>query len=105
MYGASGIPSISSRSNRTVMTINGLPFPDPVTEIPLVLQVGQTKNASHTIKTTQLQRLDDYRITLTDKLSKITVNLKNNPDFTFTAPEGLITDRFVLKVEKNSTGM
>lgn len=105
MSWSSEIPCISSLRGTTNMTINGLPFPETVNDISLNLIVGQTANGNHTIKTKQLQGLDDYRISLTDKKDNITINLKTHPNFTFSAPESMISGRFVLKVEKISTGI
>lgn len=105
MNGVSQVPSISSLSDNTDMTINGLPFPDQKTEIPLSITVGKTSNGNHTIKATQLQGLDNYLVVLTDKRDNVSINLKTNPNFTFAAPEGTITNRFVLKVGIISTGI
>lgn len=104
MSGSSGIPSISTLMNmKTDMTINGLPFPDTYTEIPLNLRVGQTISGIHSIKAISLQGLDNYLVYLIDKKDNVTVNLKTNPNFSFAAPEGLIADRFVIRVGSIST--
>lgn len=105
MSGTSGIPSISTLTNmKTDMTINGLPFPDTSTEIPLNVRVGQTFNGIHSIKAISLQGLDNYLVFLIDKKDNIIVNLKTNPNFTFAAPEGLVANRFVIRVGSISTG-
>lgn len=96
-------PSISSLIGTTEMAINGLPFPDQFTEIPLSLGVGQTINGNHTIKTLQLQGLDNYIVTLEDKKNNISLDLKTHPNFTFSDPEGVMTNRFVLKISSNAT--
>jgi hypothetical protein len=84
-------------------SINGIPFPDTVTEIP----VGMNAIESGTFKltATQLQGLENYDVFLVDKTSGTTTNLKTNPSINFTASEGIVTDRFVIKIINISTGV
>jgi hypothetical protein len=103
MSGLSLTPSISLSGNDIDFVINSLPFPDNYVEIPVNVRVGKTANGNHIIKTAQLQGMDNYLVTFTDKQDNISINLKTNPNFTFAAPEGLITNRFVLRIGNIST--
>jgi hypothetical protein len=94
---------IYTNSGNTKYAINGQPFPDTLVEIPVV--VNFTKDTIYTISATQLEGLDNYDVTLTDKTTGFPANLKTTPNLTFSAATGTITDRFVLKVSKITTGI
>lgn len=76
--------------------INGQPFPEETVEIPVVINVRTT--GSHTLSATQVQGLDDYRVRLKDLSQNTITDLKQHPDYQFSADKGVITDRFVLQV-------
>jgi hypothetical protein len=82
--------------------INGQPFPDPLIEIPVAVNIAAAGN--HTITSTQLQGLDNYDVYLVDNSTGFTVNLKTTQALSFSAVPGLITDRFILKVGNIITG-
>jgi hypothetical protein len=103
MFLSSDVLSIYSSSGGTNFAINGLPFPDTLVEIPIVVNLTATGN--HTISATQLQGLDNYDVNLTDNTTGFTANLKTTPVLTFSAAAGTIADRFVLKVGKIMTGI
>ena len=96
-------PSIYSSLGNTKYAINGQPFPDTFVEIPVV--VNLTTSGNHTISKTQLQGLDNYNVTLIDKTTGFSANLKTTPNVAFTASAGTITDRFILKVSNSTTGI
>jgi autotransporter-associated beta strand protein len=96
MFPSSDVTSIYSSLGGIDYTINGLPFPETIVEIPVA--VNLLTNGNHTISTMQLQELDSYNVTLTDKLTNSSINLKTVKDYTFAASAGLVTDRFVLTV-------
>jgi hypothetical protein len=52
-----------------------------------------------------LQGLDNYPVTLTDKTTGFTADLKTTPTLSFSASTGTIADRFVLKIGKVLTGI
>ena len=81
--------------------INGQPFPESILEIPVVVNV--TTARTHKIASTQLQGLEGYQLYLTDKSTGFTANLKTTPVLTFSAEPGLISNRFILKIDM-STG-
>lgn len=77
--------------------INGQPFPESILEIPVVINV--ISDQSHKIASTQLQGLEGYELYLTDKSTGFTANLKTTPVLTFSSEPGLISDRFILKID------
>lgn len=91
-----------SSLNGTNYAINGLPFPATFVEIPIVVNLLTTGNNS--ISTTELQGLDNYSVTLTDKTTRFIANLKTTPVLSFSATAGLIADRFILKIGTITTG-
>ena len=94
---------IYSALNGTNYSINGQPFPENSIEIPII--VNLTTDGNHSISTTQLQGLDNYPVTLTDKTTGFTADLKTTPTLSFSASTGTIADRFVLKIGKVLTGI
>jgi len=103
MFLSPDLLSIYSTSAGSNLAINGLPFPDPLVEIPIV--VNLTATGTHTISTTQLQGLDNYNVTLTDNTTGFIADLKATPVLTFSAAPGTIADRFILKVGTITTGV
>ena len=83
-------------------SINGLPFPATLVEIPVV--VTFITSGEHTIATPQLQGLTDYFVTLTDKVTGFTADLKTTPNVVFSANAGSYPDRFILKISNLTTG-
>lgn len=79
-------------------TINGLPFPETTLEIPVVANV--ISDGLHTINASQLQGLDNYRVTLVDQQENITTDMRVNPLYSFTASKGKIENRFVLIISE-----
>jgi hypothetical protein len=94
---------IYSSLGGTNYSINGLPFPDPSIEIPIVVNFLTTGN--HSINATQLQGLDNYNVTLTDKSTGFVADLKATTVITFSANAGTTADRFVLKIGAITTGI
>ena len=82
--------------------INGQPFPESLLEIPVIVNVISA--GTHKISATQLQGLDSYSVSLTDKTTGFTADLKTTPVVTFSASPALLSDRFILKISNLSTG-
>lgn len=97
------VTSIYSSLGGVNYSINGLPFPQTIVEIPI--SVNLVNSGNHSISTPQLQGLDNYNVTLTDKSSGFIANLKTTPNLTFSASAGSITDRFILKITNITTGV
>jgi len=53
----------------------------------------------------EVQNLDFYKVTLTDKLTRAVLDLKAVREYQFSGLAGLITDRFFLTVSSLSTGI
>lgn len=93
---------IYSSLNGTNYVINGQPYPETSIDIPIVINLK--KDGTHTISTTELQGLDNYNVYLIDNSTNFSANLKTTPVITFSSSAGLITNRFILKVENVLTG-
>jgi parallel beta-helix repeat protein len=87
-----GSPQIYTMSNNTKLAMNGLPYPDKKTEVPLKLRIGEAKN--YTMNILDLENLDDYNVTLVHGNKKI--DLKTNPAYTFYAVAGTIDDMSII---------
>jgi len=94
--------SIHTTFGGTDYAINGQPFPESLLEIPVVVNVIST--GTHKISAAQLQGLDSYSVSLTDKTTGFTADLKTTPVVTFSASPGLLNDRFTIKFSNISTG-
>lgn len=87
---------IYSLTDTIKYSINGQPFPDSVFYIPLV--VNLINDGNHTISTTQLQGLENYKVRLVDQQTNTSRELSTTPSYTFTAPKGITANRFMLKI-------
>jgi len=101
MFLSSTKTSIYSSMGGTNYSINGQPFPETSTDIPVT--VNMTTEGTHKITATQLQGLDNYNVTLTDKTTGFAADMKTTPSITFTSAAGTITDRFVLTIGSITT--
>jgi len=95
--------TIHTELDGTEYAINGLPYPETVIEIPVV--VNMTTTGTHKISVMQLQELDDYNVTLTDNSTGFIADLKTTPVLTFASGAGLLDDRFVLKISNIATAV
>ncbi|MFN2313707.1 MAG: hypothetical protein ABR531_04580, partial [Bacteroidales bacterium] len=77
-------------------SINSIPWPEKATVIPLTIinpEAGTFK-----IKRSQLQAIGNYNIILTDRLAGKRVDLLAYSEYSFSLPEGTISDRFTLTI-------
>ena len=95
--------SIYSYNGETKYAINGIPFPETYTEIPIAVNIIEGGDQI-TISAIQLQELDNYHVTLKDLVTGYDVDLKT-ADLIFTATSGTYSDRFVLTITKQTTGL
>lgn len=102
MFLSSTKTTIHTALGGTDYAINGQPFPESILEIPVVVNVIST--GTHKISATQLQGLDSYSVSVTDKTTGFTADLKTTPVVTFSASPGLLNDRFTIKFSNISTG-
>lgn len=96
-------PFLYSAIAGTNYAINGQPFPEEEGEFPIVVNVPT--DGSHKITAKQITGLDSYYITLTDKITGYSAELKKVPWLSFIASAGTISDRFVLKISTSPTGI
>jgi len=86
------LPQIYTISNDIKLAMNGLPYPESKTIVPLKIRIGESKN--YTINVLELKNLNDYNVTLTHGDKKI--DLKGNPAYTFNATAGTINDMSII---------
>lgn len=86
------LPQIYTTVSDTKLSVNGLPYPDKKTIVPLKIRVGENKN--YTIKVLDLENLGDYSVTLSHGDKK--VDLKTSPSYSFSATAGTINDMEVI---------
>lgn len=84
-------------------SINGQPFPESSLDIPLNINIA--KDTIHVISATRLIGLENYNITLKDLSNGFTADLRTNPSYSFSAPAGTLSGRFVLNVSLKTTGI
>jgi hypothetical protein len=86
------LPQIYTVSNNIKLGMNGLPFPEKITEVPLKLKIGEAKD--YTINILDLNNLDDYNVTLVHGDKK--TDLKTNPVYSFYATAGVIDNMSII---------
>lgn len=94
-----GLPSIYTSLDGKDFTINGIPFPETSVEIPITVKL--LTDGNHVITAMEIQELANYKLSLKDKSTGSTVDLKSFKDYSFSAPAGEIKDRFILTVTSN----
>lgn len=82
-------------------SINGLPFPLTTMEIPVEINVKIPGN--YKISSNELNKLENYSVTLKDLSLHKTIDLKMYESYEFTAPVGLTKGRFVITVTNTLT--
>jgi hypothetical protein len=90
----------STTTTNDKMAINGLPFPASLVEIPITINI--TTSGTHKLTAKQIQGLDGYSIKLIDNVTGSVIDLRENPDVTFTSDQGNISNRFKLRVNVKS---
>lgn len=95
--------SIYSYDGETKYAINGLPFPENSVDIPLVINSPQADTLK--IIATQIQGLEDYDLILKDMEQDFNINELKYNEYIFFADSGTVTDRFVLTITKQTTGL
>lgn len=84
-------PQVYSVLDNIKYGINGLPYPNKITMVPLNIRIGVAKD--YTINILNLENLTDSRVTLIHGTKRI--DLKANPSYTFSAAVGTISDMAV----------
>lgn len=92
-------------SGSTKLGINGLPMPETETIVPVIVSL-KTQSADYKIVANQIQGLENFKVTLTDKYNgNMVTDLRSNPEYSFTSNPGVYTDRFVLKFTNIATSV
>jgi len=80
-------------------SINSIPLTKPETEVPISLNTNNS--GSFKLTATELQGLENYNVYLIDKNSGTITNLASNPSVIFSASEGIVENRFSVKIVYN----
>lgn len=84
-------------------SINGLPFPATSVEIPVGINVKTA--GDYKLSCNEINKLDNYSVTLKDLTSNASVNLGQGGFLKFYSQVGLIENRFVIVVTKSATAI
>jgi hypothetical protein len=97
-----GKMSIWTRLNGADYSINGIPWPETSIEIPVAIH--SSAGGTFTISSREMIGLEGFSVTLSDKVTKNTVDLKAGGVISFSVGSGMIEDRFVLIISDLITG-
>ena len=92
--------ALNSSLSGTDYVINGIPFPEKTITIPLV--VNAPVAGTYVITAKEIAGLENYSVTLTDNDQGFSVNLGVTNSYTFVAPAGKYTGRFVITISSLS---
>jgi hypothetical protein len=98
-----GIAQIYTHLSPDNYSINTIPFPKVITEIPVSIVIPA--DGTYSIQRTIIQGLDNYNVTLTDNTTGFISDLKTTTNLSFSATAGTVTNRFVIKITNISTGV
>lgn len=96
-------PQIYTYLKNNEYVINGIPFPEESIDIPLAFWVPE--NGSYSINQIQLENVDNYDFYLKDLVENTVIKLNNVKKYAFSASEGTVKNRFIIKIENISTGV
>jgi len=98
-------PALYTLAGNNKFSINGQPFLQPETFIEIPLSVKVLSNGNHIITLKSKQSLEEYDIYLIDKTTGSETDLKKTPSLSFSAPAGLINNRFLIKISNITIGI
>lgn len=84
--------------NNKNYAINGLPFPDSSYSVPITVNIA-SNSVLKKITFPQIDGLNNYKLTLTDKKTGFVADLRYAKELTFYSDKGVFASRFVLKIE------
>ena len=93
--------SIWTKIGNVDYSINGLPFPETSFEIPVGINVKT--QGIYKLSSDEFNKLDNYSVTLKDKLTNFAIDLKKGEVMQFDAPSGISEDRFILSIANLTT--
>lgn len=95
LYGDADAPQLYTIAGGEKTSVSHIPVIDGLSELPIHLEVGAENN--YTLSATDIEGfLQGTGVILKDKLTGQTINLRENPSYTFTAKPGDNADRFSL---------
>jgi len=97
-----GPMSIWTNLNGTSYAINCIPYPETSIDIPVGIHAENT--GSFTLTSNELNGLENYNVTLKDKMTNTVIDLKKGTKLTFSTLAGEFEDRFVLTISNITTG-
>lgn len=97
-----GKMSIWTKLNGADYSINGIPWPETSVEIPVAIH--SSAGGAFTIRPQDLNGLESFSVTLLDKVTKNSADLKTGGALSFTTGSGMIENRFVLIISDLVTG-
>jgi len=97
-----GKMSIWTRLNGADYSINGIPWPETTVEIPVAMH--SSAGGTYTIRQQDIYGLEGFSVTLSDKVTKNSVDLQTGGALSFTSGSGMIENRFVLIISDLVTG-
>jgi hypothetical protein len=105
LFSGSAFDQIYTLNGAQKFGISGIPFPTDAITIPVVVKVVNA-GSNYKIIASQLQGLENYNVTLTDKgNSNFITDLKNTGSYTFSSNAGTFPDRFVITIGTIATGV
>lgn len=99
----SGAVSMWTSTGTISYSINGLPFPETSIDLPVGVNVKVA--GTYRVSSPELNKLDNYNITLKDINTGQTVDLKSGGSIDFNASTGLTESRFILTITNKLTGV
>jgi hypothetical protein len=102
---SSGYDQIYTLAGTDKFGISGIPYPADGVAIPVAVKF-RNAGTGYKIIASQLQGLENYNLTLTDKgNSNFIVDLKSTNTYTFSSEAGTFPDRFVLTIGTIATAI
>ncbi len=95
------IPQIYTLLSGEDYCINALPYPETSMDIPVGIKIPA--DGTYSIKRTDIYGLEEYNIYLKDLQEDVTINLKDIPEYSFSATSRTTTNRFIIIVSNIST--
>ncbi|MCE5347085.1 MAG: C39 family peptidase [Bacteroidales bacterium] len=95
--------NIWTTTENVSFSINSLPFPETLVEIPVGLNISES--GTYKLSSNEIQGIDDYYVHLLDKTTNSTVNLNKGESISFLTSSGTIENRFILIIGSLLTGI
>jgi hypothetical protein len=99
-FSVTGTDQIYTWSGADKYVINGIPFPAQSITIPMGVRITNQGSVCQIIAT-KILGLENYKVTLTDRLnSDLTIDLNTTDRYSFTSDAGTFNDRFYITISK-----